>query len=50
MHPAVRRLAFWGGVAAVSVLANFGVEIAAEKYPNAGFARFVAYTHRGKGN
>jgi hypothetical protein len=47
LHPAVRRLTFWGGVAVVSVLANFGLEVAAEKYPQLGLARFTAYTHKG---
>jgi hypothetical protein len=44
-----RRAAFWGSVAVVSVLANFGVELLAEKYPNLGLNRFVAYTHKGTG-
>ena len=44
-----RRLAFWGGVAGVAVLANFGIEILADKVPSLGLARFVAYTHRGPG-
>jgi hypothetical protein len=42
-----RRLAFWGGVAIVSVLANALLEVAAEKFPQSGFATFTAFTHRG---
>jgi hypothetical protein len=51
MHKSVRKLAFWGAVAGVSVLANFGLELVTEKYPAAssklGLARFTAYTHKG---
>lgn len=42
-----RRLTFWLGVAGVSILANFGLEVAAAKFPQLGLARFVAFTHRG---
>lgn len=42
-----RRLAFWVAVAGVSVLANFGLELAADKFPQLGLSRFVSYTHRG---
>lgn len=42
-----RRLAFWGGVALVSVLANALLEVAADRFPQAGLAQFVAFTHRG---
>jgi hypothetical protein len=41
-----RRLAFWFAVAGVSILANFGMELLAERGP-VGFRQFVAYTHRG---
>ncbi|HEX3948080.1 MAG TPA: hypothetical protein VHW47_10255 [Acidimicrobiales bacterium] len=43
-----RRVFFWGGVAVVSVLANFGVELAATRLPSLGLKRFVGYTHKGK--
>jgi hypothetical protein len=43
----LKRAAFVAAVAGISVLANFGVELAAEKFPNAGLARFTAYTHKG---
>jgi hypothetical protein len=43
----VRKVAFWGGVAGVSVLANFGLELAATKWPQLGLSRFTAFTHKG---
>jgi hypothetical protein len=43
-----KRVAFWGAVAAVSIAANFGVELVADKYPNSGFRQFTAYLHKGK--
>jgi hypothetical protein len=42
-----RRLSFWLAVAGVSILANFGLEVVAEKYPQLGLARFTAFTHKG---
>jgi len=36
-------------VAGVAVLANFGLEIVSERFPNLGLARFTAYTHKGTG-
>jgi hypothetical protein len=47
MHPAVRKGTFWLAVAGVSILANFGLEVVAMRYPQAGLARFTAFTHRG---
>jgi hypothetical protein len=44
-----RRIAFWGAVAGVSVLAQFGLELLADKVPALGLAKFTAYTHRGPG-
>lgn len=44
---AARRLAFWLAVGGVSILANFGLELAAEKFPNLGLSRFTAFTHKG---
>jgi hypothetical protein len=38
---------FWLGVAGVSILANFGIELLSAKVPQLGLARFVAFTHRG---
>lgn len=42
-----RRTSFWLAVAGVSLLANFGAEVIAERWPQLGLARFVAYTHKG---
>lgn len=42
-----KRLGFWLAVAGVAVLANFGVELLAEKVPSLGLREFVAFTHRG---
>lgn len=44
---AARRFTFWLGVAGVSILANFGLELAAARYPQLGLARFTAFTHHG---
>lgn len=44
-----RKAAFWLGVAGVAVLANFMVELAADRVPSAGFQQLVAFTHRGPG-
>ncbi len=44
-----RRIAFWGAVAGVAILANFGVELAACKIPSPGLRRFVSFIHRGPG-
>lgn len=42
-----RRLSFWLAVAGVSVLANFGLEVAAHRLPQLGLAKFTNYTHGG---
>jgi hypothetical protein len=42
-----RRLSFWLGVAGVSLLANFGLEVVSTRYPQLGLARFTAFTHKG---
>ena len=47
MPRAGRRAAFIGAVAAISILANFGLEVVTEKYPQLGLSRFTAYTHKG---
>jgi hypothetical protein len=44
---AARRGAFILSVATISILANFGLELVTEKYPQLGLARFTAYTHKG---
>lgn len=43
----LRRPAFWGAVALVSVLANFGLEVLSDRVPQLGLAKFTAYTHKG---
>lgn len=43
----MRRASFIGAVAVISILANFGLELASEKFPQLGLARFTAYTHKG---
>lgn len=42
-----RRLSFWLGVAGVSILANFTLEVAAQRYPQLGLAKFTNFTHGG---
>lgn len=42
-----RRASFIGAVAVISILANFGLEVASERLPQLGLARFTAYTHKG---
>jgi hypothetical protein len=42
-----RRLRFWGAVAAVSVGTHFLLEVGAACSSQPGFAKFVAFTHRG---
>jgi hypothetical protein len=42
-----RRLSFWLAVAGVSIMANFGLEVAATRFPQLGLARFTAFTHKG---
>jgi hypothetical protein len=41
----MRKLSFWLGVAGVSVLANYAMELAAPSVP--GLARFTAKLHQG---
>lgn len=42
-----RRATFWLAVGGTAILANFALELLADKVPSLGLARFVAYTHRG---
>jgi hypothetical protein len=42
-----RRGAFIASVAVISILANFGLEVVNDKFPQLGLARFTAYTHKG---
>lgn len=43
----MRKLAFWGAVAGVSILANLGLEIAAHQTKSPGLQRLAAMTHLG---
>lgn len=40
-----QRLAFWGGVALVSVLAQFALEAVTSRVPIPGLAQFTAFAH-----
>lgn len=42
-----RRLSFWVAVGGVSILSNFLLELAADRFPQLGLNRLVAYTHKG---
>lgn len=42
-----RKASFWLAVGGTAILANFALELLADKVPNLGLQRFVAYTHRG---
>jgi len=44
-----RKFAFWLGVAGVSILANFGLELLSDRVPSLGLQQLTAYTHRGAG-
>ena len=43
----MRVPAFVLAVATISILANFGLELVTEKFPQFGLARFTAFTHKG---
>lgn len=43
-----RKASFWLAVAGVSVLAAFGLELAAQKIPSEGLRRFVDFVHSGR--
>jgi hypothetical protein len=42
-----RRASFWLAVAGVSLLASFGAEVVANRWPQLGLSRFVAFAHKG---
>lgn len=44
-----RRASFWIAVGGVSLLANFGLELAAQKLPIPGLKRFAQFVHCGPG-
>jgi len=45
-----RRASFWLAVAGVSVLAPFALQLVAEKVPQIGLDRFIAFTYRSGGS
>ncbi len=47
MKLSARRVAFWGAVGLVAIFSNFALELAADRFPQLGLARFVAYSHKG---
>lgn len=42
-----RRASFVLAVAGISILANFGLELAATRFPQLGLQRITAYSHKG---
>lgn len=42
-----RKAAFWIAVGGTAILAQFLLELAADRLPLPGLARFAAYVHRG---
>ncbi len=42
-----RKTTFWLGVAGVSILANFALEVVAHRVPQLGLAEFTAFAHKG---
>ena len=44
-----KKAAFWVAVGGASVLANFGMELLAQRVPHPGLARFVEFLHNGPG-
>lgn len=42
-----RRLNFWLAVGGVSVLSQFAIEVLADRVPQLGLKKFVAYSHKG---
>ena len=43
----IRKIAFWGAIGGAALMAQFTVELAADKLPFQGLKDFVAYIHRG---
>jgi hypothetical protein len=43
----VRKLAFWGAVAGVSILSNLGLEVIAHRTSSPGLKRLAVLTHLG---
>ena len=43
----MRRGMFWLGVAGVSILSSFVLELVTNRAPQLGLAQFTAFTHKG---
>lgn len=43
----MRKAAFWVAVGGTAILANFIVEVAADKLPSGSLRQFVSFIHRG---
>lgn len=43
----MRKLSFWAAVAGVSILAQVGLEVLTDRFPQVGLARFTATAHKG---
>lgn len=46
----MRKLSFWATVAGVSILANVGLEVVANRSSSPGLKRFAALAHYGAGS
>ncbi len=44
-----RKAAFWIAVGGTAILANFAMEVAAQRLPSGSLKQFVAFLHRGPG-
>jgi hypothetical protein len=44
-----RKVLFWAAVGGTAILANFALELAADKIPSPGLRKLVGYIHRGPG-
>lgn len=45
----MRKAAFWIAVGGAAVIANFTMEVLADRLPSGSFRSFVNYLHRGPG-
>lgn len=43
----MRRLSFWVAVGGVAILSNFLLEVANDRFPQLGLAKFTAFAHKG---
>lgn len=42
-----KRASFWVAVGVVSVISQFALEAASDRFPQLGLAKFTAYAHKG---